>query len=831
MLPWAAARCKRHPHGNNCKGYTLEGKVRAQDAPRPAEPQGEARSLAGRTSDSRAGSFVNAATEPGEGAASGRDVPRRAAIGIIGSLIGQSTVAQSTRFEVGDDTGTLSGSPMDLDQTQLQDREQRARSQSLSAQQRRPPLQVAGYVMESFLGEGAFGEVWVAIKKNTGQRVAIKFCTRRRAEDWSLLVREVEKLAQLSTDTYVVKLLDTDPSSDPPFFIMEYLERGSLEQEIQQNGTLPVEQALSIFRETCIGLAHSHGKGILHCDLKPANVLLDQDSRPRICDFGQSRLTSEQQPALGTLFYMAPEQASLEAVPDVRWDVYALGAIFYCMLVGRPPYRTDANVDALQAAPGLAERLRSYREIIGNSPKPTEHRNVPGVDRYLAEIIDRCLATKPEKRYQNVQVVLNELEARNRRLARRPLYVLGALGPVLLLGVVALFTGMGFRQSVAESQNAVVERALESKSQSAWAYAEIVSRELQSRWDALEAELKSPQLLGLVKEHQDIAGLDGPENELETWLSQARSRHAHLSSSSWFITDRAGVQLARDPPHAGTFGRNFNYRDYFHGQGWDLPNTTRGMEPIKEPYLSSVFTSRSTQRRMVAFSVPIADPESGEVWGVMAMTVELGLFTEVQRSEQPDDQMAVLVDCRTDSGDDGQQGQAGSVLEHRCFRHQQIPPQLYLDADTTEIIKTLCREGNVTTSITTDSYRDPVVDGQWLAAVEAVMIKTPNNGRKPTGWAVIVQEPLEKVRGPIVRLRDTLMMYGLVMLGVSLLVIALLWGLVRLTESGRPQSRFLRYIRRRLGLATATGTPSGGTATATNTSSAHGSTAPPSATD
>lgn len=706
---------------------------------------------------------------------------------------------------------------MDLDQTQLQDREQRALSQSLSAQQRRPPLQVAGYTMDSFLGEGAFGEVWVAVKNNTRQRVAIKFCTRRRAEDWSLLIREVEKLAQLSTDTYVVKLLDTDPSSDPPFFIMEYLERGSLEQELQTNGTLPVDQALSIFRETCIGLAHSHGKGILHCDLKPANILLDQDARPRICDFGQSRLTSEQQPALGTLFYMAPEQASLEAVPDVRWDVYALGAILYCMLVGRPPHRTDGNVKALQDASGLAERLKIYRQIIGNSPKPAEHRSVPGVDRYLAEIIDRCLATNPEKRYQNVQVVLNELEARSRRLARRPLYVLGALGPVLLLGVVTLFTGMGFRQSVAESENAVIQRALESKSQSAWAYAEIVSREMQGRWDALEAARKSPELIRMVKEHQDLQGLDGPENKLEDWLGKVRAQHPDLKSTSWFITDRAGVQLARDPPHAGTFGKNFNYRDYFHGQGWDRPRDTRGLEPIKEPHLSSVFTSRSTQRRMVAFSVPITDPETGTIWGVMAMTVELGLFTEVQRTDQPDDQLAVLVDSRTDSRDDGQPGQPGSVLEHRCFRHQQIPPQLYLDAETTNHIQTLSSPGNITTSSVTDRYHDPVVAGEWLAAIELVMINTPDNGRQPTGWAIIVQEPLEKVRGPIVRLRDTLMMYGFIMLGVSLLVIALLWGLVMLTEAGRPQNRFLRFIRRRLGLATATATT--GTATATNTSS------------
>ena len=98
-----------------------------------------------------------------------------------------------------------------------------------------------------------------------------------------------------------------------------------------------------------IGLVHAHGKGVLHCDLKPANILLDQDGKPRLADFGQSRLSTEQAPALGTMFYMAPEQADLEAVPDARWDVYALGALLYCMLTGGPPHRTGKTVDAIRA--------------------------------------------------------------------------------------------------------------------------------------------------------------------------------------------------------------------------------------------------------------------------------------------------------------------------------------------------------------------------------------------------------------------------------------------------------------------------------------------------
>src|SRR5262249_40496868 len=161
------------------------------------------------------------------------------------------------------------------------------------------------------------------------------------------------------------------------------------------------------FREVAVGLLHAHAKGVLHCDLKPANVLLDQDGRPRLADFGQSRLSHEQTPALGTLFYMAPEQADLQAVPDVRWDVYALGALLYGILTGAPPHRSDSAVPESETATDLEERLARYRQLIANSPPPMAHRQVPGVDRELADIVDGCLARDRHQRYANVQEVLD----------------------------------------------------------------------------------------------------------------------------------------------------------------------------------------------------------------------------------------------------------------------------------------------------------------------------------------------------------------------------------------------------------------------------------------
>ena len=150
---------------------------------------------------------------------------------------------------------------------------------------------------------------------------------------------------------------------------MEYLERGSLADRIAE-GPLPVEEAVAMLRDVATGLVHAHGKGVLHCDLKPANVLLDQDGKPRLADFGQSRLSTEQAPALGTMFYMAPEQADLAAAPDARWDVYALGALLYCMLTGGPPHRTGETVDEFERTPDLAQRLARYRQSIEQSPPP-----------------------------------------------------------------------------------------------------------------------------------------------------------------------------------------------------------------------------------------------------------------------------------------------------------------------------------------------------------------------------------------------------------------------------------------------------------------------------
>lgn len=747
-------------------------------------------------------------------------------------------------------------------QTELQDSDDRQRARVQSLDRAGPPTQVPGYESLQFLGAGAYGEVWLAVDRNTGRRVAIKFYAHRSGLDWSLLSREVEKLSFLFSDRHVVQLLDVGWEAEPPYYIMEYLDRGSLE-DLLRRGTLSVPEAIAMIREVAVGLLHSHGKGVLHCDLKPANVLLGTDEKPRLADFGQSRLSHEQTPALGTLFYMAPEQADLEAAPDARWDVYALGALFYCMLTGKPPYKADHAVRYIEATPKLKERLERYREMIRTAPRPSEHRQVPGVDRALAEIIERCLAPDPEKRFSNVQAFLDALDARAIRRARRPLLVLGAVGPALLLAVMTSFAWSSYGVSVRQTEATVTRRALESNRFAAQFVAETVARQIDHRWQILEVAASSPQLIELLQQAEG-APLGSPQwQALQTWIEVERGRHAEVASTSWFINSDDGTQLARSPFDARTVGENYAFRDYFHGLGHDLPRDEidgTNVEPIREVHRSNVFQSEAERTgRMVAFSVPVfarpGQTEGTPVIGVLAMTVELGHFAELRPDDQDDaDQIPVLVDSQADASN-----VRGAVLEHpflaarlqavRLKEPGATVPAVYLSKDDVQLLEELrplkqriqeikLLEGPLNAAAlepeqraaraaemeelvaqfqalsARDDHRDPLSAederfvGRWIAAFEPVLIEGRPPAAQDTGWAVIVQERYNNAMLPVRALGEQLVRQGLVALGVVVALVTALWGFVVIVLNESPRRGWLARVRRRAGLTGVAGSPS-----------------------
>lgn len=600
---------------------------------------------------------------------------------------------------------------MALDRTQHQSTDEIKKARELSLEPTRPPAQVPGYKLQKFLGSGAFGEVWLAVDIKTSRRVAIKFYTRRSAADVQQLAREVEKLVVLAADRYVVQLLDVGWESDPPFYVMDYIEHGSLEDRLNAPEGMSTDDAIELFKEIATGMLHLHDKGVLHCDLKPGNVLLDQDGKPRVADFGQSRLQTEATSALGTLFYMAPEQADLNAAPDAGWDVYGLGALLYSMLTGKPPYYSTQLANQIESTEDVHQRLVVYRDSLLAAPKPMEHRSIAGVDRSMAEIIDRCIAADSKERFPNIQSLLVALHQRELTKAGRPLMLLGLVGPLLLIGVMSFFGWWAFREAVDRTQVEVTNKAVESNEFAAQLAARSAAEQIDeyfrvvgqlSRDKEFKAvfgavvDAENSQLLKWrtaiadpaknAKGNEEVDAEIGESRrqfrknelrkELQPFLEERLRNNSgdYPVAASWFVSDRFGNQIASAfRKENKTLGNNYSYRTYFTGLDYDLKTINddgavsfdvakdpASRKIIQDPNLSAVFISEQSNSWKVAFSAPIYIDEKVE--GIVAVTVELGSFIDFTNTQT---HYAMLVESSVDQESGVKRG---IILEHPLFQ-------------------------------------------------------------------------------------------------------------------------------------------------------------------
>ncbi|MCA9211667.1 MAG: protein kinase [Planctomycetales bacterium] len=712
---------------------------------------------------------------------------------------------------------------MTTDPTQQQSTEGQVRAQDLSRKRDRPPIDVSGYSPRQFIGAGAYGEVWVAVDQNTGRKVAIKFYIHRGGLDWSLLSSEVEKLVFLSADRYVVQLLDVGWDADPPYYVMEYVENGSLEDHLKRHGTMSVGDSVEMFRDIATGLVHAHGKGVLHCDLKPANILLDQDHKPRLADFGQSRLSHEQTPALGTLFYMAPEQASMDAVPDARWDVYALGAILYCMLTGESPHRSDDAVSEIDSAPALDDRLERYRNFIKDCPPLTAHREVAGVDRELVSVVDRCLAYDPEERFPNVQSVLDALRVRDTNRDRRPLLILGLLGPLLFLALAGFIGYRGHQQSVNKAEDLLRARALESNRFAAAFVAEAVARRFEGYFRAVEQVAADQDVITSIERltaegesAEWIRRMDdgdiGPtirdqlyhDKDCNFLFDRLKNRLENGNQDivvSWFITNDRGTQLASQFADGTntTFGKNYAYRTYFTGLQDDLPKGSPPNQHVTRTQLSAVFQSEHSGTWKVAVSTPVwastelngAENEPPRFLGIVALTVELGGLGELLQAgsvktqdgstasqiTRPTDHFNVLV--AKDEND------SATILQHPLFQKLKGEERVRVLSDLGT-----SKDYRVDLSNWRDDqlYVDPLSKhpsgasfaNRWVAAKRDVTLPSRGEGSEEvdTGLAVIIQENYDNAVESVRNLGRSLSRLGAVATAGLIGIVVILWWFV-----------------------------------------------------
>lgn len=663
--------------------------------------------------------------------------------------------------------------------TEIQNDDDQERSRRLSLQGKTPPAQIEGYSIVRRLGMGAYGTVWLAREDRTGRMVAVKFYPHQRGLNWSMLSREVEKLAAVYTSHNIVRLLDVGWNAEPPYFVMEYFENGSLGGFMAQ-GRLSIDDSVRIVGEICNALIDAHGAGVLHCDLKPDNVLLDGQMHSRLCDFGQARMSHEQSPALGTLYYMAPEQANLDALPDARWDVYAVGAILYHLLTGNPPHRTEEMQRKLESAATLDERLHVYQKVITDSGVPTEHRQIKGVDGRLAGIVDRCLCVVPSQRFPNAQAIRNALDDRERIRSRRPMLIAGFLAPIMLMAVMIPIFLNAMRGNLDSALQQVTSRALESDALTARLQAAALDHEMHDRLEELETILSDQELsealeelmnrdsddiVSEVRQHTRDENITAPRwlqllNDAWERSVASNEKHDRGPDTSWFLNNRSGIQIWRRKFSDVTLGKDFSYRDYFHGRGEDYPadRIPEDIAPLERPHVCNAYKSTTTGRQTVALSVPVKN-KKGEVIGVLARSVHLGdLQKRMGRLvSEPDtdgvQRVIALVEAR-DKTD-------WRLLDHPYLTEEVVHAaennntdadlfdSLFLDEATVNAVQASQSDGKPS-EVKLETYIDPIsrlsdpgaslFKTEWLAALAPV---------SDIGWMVIVQEPRNAVLEPV----------------------------------------------------------------------------------
>jgi hypothetical protein len=687
-------------------------------------------------------------------------------------------------------------------------------ARELSLRGVRPPTKVPGYEQEQFLGHGAYGEVWTAVSRNSGRRVAIKFFTRRGGMDWSALAREVEKLRYLFSDRYVVQLFEVGWESEPPYYVMEYMENGSLE-DLLRSHRLTVHEAVNYFREVAIALVHAHDKGILHCDLKPANILLDHERKPRLADFGQSRLTNEMSPALGTLFYMAPEQADLTAVPDSRWDVYALGAVMFRMLTGDAPY-SDATGKPAAITGTLDQQLAAYRKHLATAPALTTHKTLPGVDAGLAAIIEKCLEVNPNKRFPNPQAVLAALDAWNLQRVRRPLLWVTGFTFALLFFVMAIIGQYLFRTTVNTAASGVESRAIKANQFAAETEAKQIGAQIQLRYVQLEALARNTQLRDLLQKGDQFKTDSTLGAKLDQLLIDRKARgdlqfEESDRSSLWFATDLSGRQRGTAPVIESSRNVYRGYRDYFHGLGERPASDPPPPGIIDKPHRSVAYRrERVTGERnwSVAFTVPVtSDATSTKPVGIVGMTIDLA-----DSPVEDADHFAVLIDTRPDA----KNNRRGLILRHpywAAHKGDWDPPLYYAD-DVVKWADECDATGNDSLPFANAaSYADPVsvgngsqsgvsaYQGKWLAGLHRVRV---GPSKTETNWVVLVQERRDFVLQPVRDLQWRLGYVGLAACVAIVILVGLMWAGMMMVMNTSSRSPVTQLIRRWAGLPTAT---------------------------
>ncbi len=260
-------------------------------------------------------------------------------------------------------------------------------------------MQVGRYEILEIIGSGAHGRVARAHDPLISRLVAIKLFPRELAqgEARQRFIQEARVVGQLSHPA-IISLHDMgiDEASHTPYLVMEYLEGQPLDR-ILEKGSIPFQRACAWGGNVASALAVAHRKGVIHGDVKPANMLITEEGQVKLTDFGMARLASldsKATPLAGTPAYWCPEQI-VGKPQDGRSDLFSLGIVLYEMVTRQRPF----DADSLQ---GICSR------VLSSTPLPPSHAN-RSLSAAFDDIVARCLAKDPASRYANADTLAQDL--------------------------------------------------------------------------------------------------------------------------------------------------------------------------------------------------------------------------------------------------------------------------------------------------------------------------------------------------------------------------------------------------------------------------------------
>ncbi len=582
-------------------------------------------------------------------------------------------------------------------------------------------------------------------------------------------------------------------------------------KEATSTAPLDLQELLAIFISVCHTIGYAHRRGILHRDIKPANVIYGKFGETVVIDWGLAlpvarqgvfKDIAEQTIAprsgknsrtsigcIGTPAFMSPEQARGDVPLTPASDIFSLGTLLYCILTGIPPFQ--------------GQTIGEVRQHAIDCEFPLPNTLVKDLPPALQSICLKAMRAQISERYRTTHEIVNDIrlylsdrpvsahvETPHRRLSRwMRHHTQAVLTTMLVVSLIASSIGfigiyknhlLSKEKVVSEYQRNSASSEKRLREQSLEMAADLAARTLANKMDIIYRTLELKSMDSGLKEsliavNAQDSDAEKPLKWLQDWLNKTvESEPPSMQFRSWFVLSQDGTFLARTPLYtdnkpSASIGKNFAFRDYFHGLGQDLPPSTSQLKPLAVPHHSAAIFSTMDQEMTLYFSVPVfsdaKDPNSERI-GVIAVCVECREFSDLKLSEQSDDQQLLLVESRgypmvemAWNGSENQfvvqgtpQWSAGILLHHESplykaefnnldrvnrnvLQAMQQPGVISTDSQANHRPATLFKEG---------VYSDPIqIDKteKWLAAYCPVRIDTRSNGQiSDTGWFVIVQQ-------------------------------------------------------------------------------------------